>query len=264
MTPPATDATRPARGRLRTTVADLGHALAFLTILPLRTSDPGPRGLAGAAAFFPLVGTGIGALAGATRALGADAFGARTASVLAVLVLAVVTGALHLDGLADTADGLGARGGGTERRLAVMRDPATGVFGVLALLAWALLLTSALAELSDHEALTALIAAGAASRWAALVHADVAAPARADGLGAGFDPTRRAVGFAAVTAFLIAPLGCGVWPGLAALGAGAAAACATALYARRLLGGRTGDTLGATVALAEVAIVLVLLAIQHG
>jgi len=261
MSEPATETAAPRRGALGAAVADLGHALAFLTIVPLRLPDPGPRGLAGAAAFFPLVGALVGALAGAARALGADAFGPLTASVLAVLVLVVVTGALHLDGLADTADGIGARGGGRERRLAVMRDSATGVFGMLALLGWALLLTSALASLSDHEALLALIAAGAVSRCAALVHADAAPPARRDGLGAAFHagPAARAV--AAIAAIFVAVLLCGPGPGLAASAAGLAAAAAITLYARRLLGGRTGDTLGATVALAELSVVLTLLAI---
>jgi adenosylcobinamide-GDP ribazoletransferase len=253
----------PARGLLRTAVADLGLALAFLTIVPVRSGDPGPRGLAGAAACFPLVGALVGALAGATRALGADAFGPLTASVLAVLVLTLVTGALHLDGLADTADGLGARGGGRERRLAVMRDSATGVFGVLALLGWMLLLTSALASLADHDALVALIAAGAASRWALLLHAAAAAPARADGLGAAFRAPAAAGVVATVTAAAAALLACGALPGLAALAAAALAALAVTAYARRMLGGRTGDTLGATAALADAAVLLTLLAIWH-
>jgi len=254
-------------GRLRTVASDAAHALAFLTILPLRVGDPGPRGLSGAAAWFPLVGALVGALAGATRDLGADAFGPLTASVLAVLVLVVVTGALHLDGLADTADALGARGGGAERRLAVMRDPTTGVFGVLALLAWALLLTSALASLSDRDALLALIVAGLTSRWAVLFHAAAEQPARQDGLGAAFRVAPAALGAATTTAVLLAPFVCGIGPGLVdgwvALAAGLASAVAATLYARRLLGGRTGDTLGATVALAEVAVVLTLLALWH-
>ena len=251
------------RGPLRTVASDLANALAFLTIVPLRAPDPGARGLAGASAFFPLVGALVGALAGATRALTADAFGPLTASVLAVLVLAVVTGALHLDGLADTADGLGARGGGAERRLAVMRDPRVGTFGVLALVAWALLLTSALAELSDRDALVALIAAGAASRWALLLHAMAAPPARPDGLGAAFRVPAVTLAAATAVAAGVALLACGALPGLAALGAAALAALATTTGAHRLLGGRTGDTLGATAALSEAAAVLALLAIWH-
>jgi len=253
-----------ARGRVRTAAADLGHALGFLTILPLPLRDPGARGLSGAAAFFPLVGAAIGALAGAIRALGADPFGPLAASALAVLALAIVTGALHLDGLADTADGLGARGGGAERRLAVMRDPAVGVFGVLALIGWALLLTSALASLGDHDALLALVAAGAVSRWAAILHAGMEEPARRDGLGAAFHVGPAAIAAATTTVLVGVPALCGLGPGGAALGAGLAAAVATTSLAHRLLGGRTGDTLGATVALADVAVVLALLAIWHG
>jgi adenosylcobinamide-GDP ribazoletransferase len=264
MSGPATEAAAPPRGALRTAVADLGQALGFLTILPLRLRDPGARGLDGAAAFFPLVGALIGALAGAVRALGADPLGVPVASVLGMLVLVAVTGALHLDGLADTADGIGARGGGPARRLAAMRDSATGVFGVLALLGWALLLTSALASLSDRDALVALVAAGAVSRSVALVHAAAEEPARQDGLGAAFRVTPAALGAATTTAVLVAPLLCGIGPGFAVLGAGLAVAVATTLLARRLLGGRTGDTIGATVALAEVAVVLTLLAIWHG
>jgi adenosylcobinamide-GDP ribazoletransferase len=251
------------RGPLRTVASDAAHALAFLTIVPLRVGDPGPRGLSGAAAWFPLVGALVGVLAGATRALTADAFGPLTASVLAVLVLVVVTGALHLDGLADTADGLGARGGGAERRLAVMRDSATGAFGVLALIGWALLLTSALASLSDRDALLSLVAAGLTSRWAALVHAAAERPARRDGLGAAFQVAPAALG-AATSLGVVGSLACGFAAGFVALGAALAAAVVTTLYARRLLGGRTGDTLGATVALAEAAVVLALLAIHHG
>jgi adenosylcobinamide-GDP ribazoletransferase len=251
------------RGPLRTGLSDAAHALAFLTIFPLRVGDPGARGLSGAAAWFPLVGALVGALAGATRALTADAFGPLTASVLAVLVLTVVTGALHLDGLADTADGLGARGGGAERRLAVMRDSATGAFGVLALIGWALLLTSALASLSDRDALLALVAAGLTSRWAALFHAAVEEPARRDGLGAAFHVPAAALG-AATSITVVGAIGFGFVAGFAALGAALAAAVAMTLLARRLLGGRTGDTIGATVALAEAAVVLALLAVWHG
>lgn len=233
-------------------------AIAFLTILPAR-----PRAdtvdLRAAAPWFPFVGALVGGLAGATRYGAEPIFGATIAAILALVVLVAVTGALHQDGLADCADGLGIRGDHA-RRLAVMRDPATGVFGTLALVGWALLLTAALAQLGDAEALEALVVAAVAGRTAALVHAKTAPPARRDGLGAAFAPSRLAVAVAAVATISAAIALAGPAVGLTASAAAAAVALAASVWARASLGGRTGDTLGATVALAEVAVVLTLLA----
>jgi adenosylcobinamide-GDP ribazoletransferase len=244
-------------------LAPLTLALAFLTILPVR---PRSLDLGAAAAWFPAVGALVGAIAGGVR-VGADPlFGPTAATVLALVALVVLTGALHQDGLADTADGLGVRGD-RQRRLAVMRDPATGAFGVLALIAWALLLFAALDPLTQVEALAALIAAGTLSRWAALLHAKAAQPARADGLGAGFSVGGRALAFATASAVALsagaAVLGegtaTGLWQAAIAIAAAAAIGLLSALAAKRALGGRTGDTIGATVCVAEVVVALVLL-----
>jgi adenosylcobinamide-GDP ribazoletransferase len=238
-------------GRLRRAAADAALAVAFLTVVPIRAAAPGPRGIGGAAAWFPLVGAAVGALAGGVRAAADPLLGATPATLLALVALVGATGALHQDGLADTADGLGVRGD-RERRLAAMRDSAVGAFGVLALIGWTLLMLAALAPLPVHRALAALIAAAALARWAALLHAAATPPARPEGLGATFQPGR--------TALAAAALACGPLPGLAALAAALAATALSVLTARRALGGRTGDTLGATVALAEAAICLTLLA----
>ena len=250
----------PARGRLRTIVADAALALAFLTVVPVRTRALGPRGLAGAAAWFPLVGAAVGALAGGARAAFDPLLGPTPATLLALAALVGITGALHQDGLADTADGLGARGD-RERRLAAMRDSALGAYGVLALIAWALLMLAALQPLPVHKAVGALIAAAALARWAALLHAVAAPSARMDGLGAQFHPGRAALAAATLTALAVAGLAAGSLPGLAATAAALAAAALSVLTARRALGGRTGDTLGATVALAELLVCLTLLGV---
>jgi adenosylcobinamide-GDP ribazoletransferase len=256
----APDPAAPAPGRLRTIAADAAFALAFLTVVPVRTRSLGPRGLAGAAAWFPLVGAAVGALAGGVRAAFAPLLGPTPATLLALVALVAITGALHQDGLADTADGLGVRGD-RERRLAAMRDSALGAYGVLALIAWALLMLAALQPLPVPHALAALIAAAALARWAALVHAVATPPARPEGLGATFEPSHAALATATATALLAAGLAAGPLPGLAALGATLAAAALSILTARRALGGRTGDTLGATVALAELLVCLALLAV---
>jgi adenosylcobinamide-GDP ribazoletransferase len=242
-----------------------GVALGLLTILPApRGATPGEAGELGSAApWFPLVGALVGGLAGGVR-IAAQPLGALPASGLSLTALIALTGALHQDGLADTADGWGARGGGAQRRLQAMRDSAIGAFGVLALVWWGLLALVTLAALSGRQALYALLAAGALSRWAALLHARAAPPARADGLGAAFavDAPRLAVASAVALAVAMAPWGIG-----AGLGAALAAGCVAvgmAAIARTTLGGRTGDTLGATVALSELAVLLVLLAtVRH-
>jgi adenosylcobinamide-GDP ribazoletransferase len=258
---PAELAARP--GRVRRLAGDAALAVGFLTIVPVPAVDPGPGGIGRAAAWFPLVGAAVGALAGGVRALLDPLLGAMPATVLAVAALVAVTGALHQDGLADAADGLGVRGdrgdrGDRERRLAAMRDSAIGAYGVLALVGWALLLVASLAELSAAHAAAALATAAAAGRGAALAHAAALRPARADGLGAGFAVRRGGLGFAAVVVAALAWGLCGIGPGLLALGAAAATAGAVSLLAQRAIGGRTGDTLGAAVALTELAVCVAL------
>jgi cobalamin synthase len=90
------------------------------------------------------------------------------------------------------------------------------------------------------------------------VHALASSPARADGLGAAFTPGRVGAVLGTGAAVAASLLVGGPGPGAVALGAAALVAFGTSWYARRMLGGRTGDTLGATVALAELAVCLVL------
>ncbi len=239
----------------------LAAAITFLTIVPLRAA--GDAGLSSAAVWFPVVGAAIGALAGGVRVLGGDVLGATVATVLAMIVLVLVTGALHQDGLADTADGIGARGG-PERRLAVMRDSSTGVFGALALIAWALLFVTTLASLDGDRALRALVVGCALARWAALLLGATTAPARTDGLGASLHVGRPALAVATLLAAIAALAICGPLAGAAAIATAAVVVLLSAAFAQRTLGGRTGDTLGATVAIAEVAVCVVLLGVWQG
>lgn len=253
----AAEPPRAGGRRLRRAADDAALAVAFLTVVPVRA----PHGaLDRAAGWFPLVGALIGAVAGGVRIVADPLVGPATASVLALIVLVAVTGALHQDGLADTADGLGVRGD-RERRLAVMRDSAVGVFGALAVLAWALLVVSVLAELPAGAAAVLLVTAAAVGRWTALVHAAAAPPARAHGLGAAFRPGGLSLGLATATAAVVAGAVSGPASAVAAIAAGGAVAAGSVAFVRRTLGGRTGDTLGATVAVTEAAVCVVLAAI---
>lgn len=232
-------------------------AVAFLTIVPISPRAK-TRTLGAAAAWFPAVGALVGALAGTVYYVCQPAFGPGVAAILAVAVLVAITGALHEDGLADCADGLGVRGD-RERRLTVMRDAAIGTFGALALLLWALLVVSALAQLDRENGLRALVVAASTGRWSALVHALAAPPARRDGLGASFTvrPSPCVIAGAAAAAVSLASVG--LARGLVALGLATAIALLLTVWARAAIGGRTGDTLGATIALTEAAVMVALL-----
>jgi adenosylcobinamide-GDP ribazoletransferase len=230
-------------------------ALAFLTRLPVRPDRPWQGAdLAASVAMFPLVGVLVGALGALAFAI-ATALGLPPllAALLAIAALVASTGALHEDGLADLADGLG----GTSRaqRLQIMRDPRIGSFGVLALaLALAARAGARAAQAGPAEVGAALVAAAALSR-ALLPAAMLALPqARADGLAAKAGRPHPARVAATVTiALLIALL---LLPPLTLVIASAAAALAGAMVAwlaLRRLGGITGDVLGAVQQLAEIA-----------
>lgn len=237
------------------------RAVAFLTILPLPRAALGeePFDLAAGLAWFPLVGGAVGALAGAVR-IGLDPLvGRGPSTALAIAALVLITGALHQDALADTADGLGVRGD-RSRRLAVMRDSTLGAFGVLALTIWGLLLFTTVESLSQGHVLRALIAAAATGRLAALIHGICAPPARGEGLGAGLRVSARALALATLMATGIAVAATGPARGALALGVAVAVGAGSAAGARCTLGGRTGDTLGAAVALAELCVCVALVA----
>lgn len=234
-------------------------AVGLLTIVPVGRRELRAGSEAGAAAWLPVVGGLVGVLAAAAYGLGEALLGATYGAAFALTISAIATGGLHHDGLADTADALGVRGD-VAGRLAVMRDSGTGAFGTLALVAFLVLAIAALARLSPPEAAGALVAGHALSRWAALAQLAFVAPARADGLGATFGAQRPALAIGSVAALAIALVASGIWAGLCAAAGAAIAAAAMALLARRLAGGRTGDTLGAAVLVTELTVYSVLAA----
>jgi len=232
-------------------------ALHFLTRLKVAAGSDGD--LTGAARAFPVAGLVVG-LGGGIVYLLASALSlpALVAAALAVTATALLTGALHEDGLADMADGFG--GGRTiEDTLSIMRDSRTGAYGALALVLSVTIRVGALAAFTEAPgaALGALIAAHAGSRagMAALMH--LLSPARSDGLAASAGrPKLEAVIWAGGLAIVLALLGDGIGGGLAALIVGAAAAGAVGLLAQRRLGGVTGDVLGAAQQVSEAAMLV--------
>jgi len=240
-------------------------AVGTLTVLPMRTVHVDSRTAGRAMAWTPAVGAVLGALAGltawATRAVG---LGPLAAAVAAVAVLAVLTRALHLDGLADTADGLGS-GAPPSEALRIMKASDIGPFGVVTLVLVLLAQVAALTQLRSGEAAAALVVSAATGRlavtWAC--RQGVAA-ARREGLGALVAGTVAPTVAAATTAVVM--LGAaviaavaGADPLRAALSvvAGLAAAFALQVHCQRRLGGITGDILGALVETATTAALLV-------
>lgn len=237
---------------------DICSAFALLTRLPL----PGhaPQGARSAWA-WPVAGAVVGAGA-SLIAVAADVFAlpAGVTAAAAMAVLAMLTGALHEDGLADTADGF--FGGHTpDRRLAIMKDSHIGSFGTLALILVTLARWSALTALcaGGHGAV-ALITAGAASRVPMVALMAALPNARGDGLShsVGRPDATRAVWAGSVAAALtlvLAPWSL-VWlvASLVALTAGLGA------LATRRIGGQTGDVLGASQQLADAACLAILAA----
>ena len=228
----------------------LAASVAFLTVFPVPRTHISAASLGKATALFPLVGAAIGAFLGGLGLLLDRVLPPAPTAALLLLVSATMTGALHLDGLMDTADGV--LGAGTiERRLAIMRDSRVGAFGVVAGILIILSQFACLVELTGAARLLALTVALTMSRWAMTLALGLFPPARADGLGATFQAAtgRRPLVVGTLTAAAVAlvtgPLG------MVAFAGGAVAALAGGYLLTRLLGGLTGDTYGALAVLVE-------------
>ncbi len=238
---------------------DIARAAAFLTRLPITADFAHAADLANAARAFPLIGALVGA-AGGGMLWGAAQFGLPplVCALLALAIAALLTGALHEDGLADVADGFG---GGADRdaKLRIMRDSRIGAYGVLALLLVVGLKAGALAGVQGPGwAALALIAAHSWARGLMAFSMHAMAPARDDGLGAGAGRPDRVTALTALSLGAIAPLAIfGIEAGLIMLALGAAVAWAIAVFARRQIGGATGDVYGTIEQAGETAVLLV-------
>jgi adenosylcobinamide-GDP ribazoletransferase len=237
--------------------ADFLLALSFLTRIPVPPALS-TNGLALAMRAFPLVGGVVGGVGALVFLAASRVWPPLLAAPLAVAATIVTTGALHEDGLADLADGFGG-GGDRAAKLAIMKDSRIGSYGALALLVVTSLRIGLLAGLSPWRGAVALVAAHGGARAAAVI-VMAALPYAGDPEASKFKPTPTGVR-GPEAAFALAT---GAWP-LFGLGAPRAALAialalatttAMALTARRLIGGMTGDVLGAVEQLAEVGLLL--------
>lgn len=229
----------------------------------LRLSEGLPRWqLSDVLPVLPFVGAGVGLAAGLTFAIVRGIAGPGwLAAVLAVGVAILITRALHEDGLADTADGLGPHGLAAERRLEIMRDSRNGTFGVLAIALAVLIKVACLAQFGGSTGFAVLIAAHCLSRAVIAYPLLAYSPVHSDGLGArAGKPTDNdvwlTIGLGAAIAFLLL-LGKGFFVAVLAPVAAIAAAWFASRWIAERIGGYTGDTLGAIQQKAETAFLIV-------
>jgi len=236
-------------------------AVQFLTRLPVRLPGlPPPEAVGRSVLWYPVVGLLLGGLLSLVAWLGV-AGGVFLQAALVLAAWVILTGGLHLDGLADTADAWVGGYGDRERTLAIMKDPACGPMGVLALLLTLLLKWSALVVLLPQSSACLWLAALAgrlALPWLLLTTPYV----RPGGLGELLSrqlprATLRGVLLGGAALLLVLPLG-----GVALL-----TTVAVALLVRRALrqrlGGTTGDTAGALLELCETGVLVVLALAMH-
>jgi adenosylcobinamide-GDP ribazoletransferase len=246
-------------------VRSLLAAFGFLTVLPLPASwRGGEPELGRSATYFPLVGLVIGIGAAALDAGLARLVPVGVASVLVVIALLAISGGLHVDGLADTADGfLSSRP--RERILEIMKDSRSGPMGVAAVVCVLALKIAALQAIPRPARIGALVLAPVAGRSAMVLVQGVLRYARSAGTGLAFSRRKPWLGVAASLAVSVAVgFFLSGWVGLAACAGCLAVTAAMAGWSQRTIGGYTGDTLGATCEVVEIVPLLAAAAFAYG
>jgi adenosylcobinamide-GDP ribazoletransferase len=244
------------------------NAVRFLTILPVPNARNGmaPDWLTRCFRYSPVVGMLIGSVSAAVMLIADLMWGHSVAAICAVAASVAMTGALHEDGLADTFDSFG--GGFTvEKRLEIMKDSRIGTYGALALGFGVALRIGALIALPIEIAACALIAGHAAARSApALVMMRLRYAGDVSAMRVTYEESKPRAGellfiglmvlVAAVPLMWLAgPIVITGWIGALAFGT------LLALWAKRLLGGYTGDVLGAIEQVGEIGFLLGVLAV---
>jgi adenosylcobinamide-GDP ribazoletransferase len=236
-------------------------AVTFLTRLPVPqvkalAAAPSGTQLGAAVGFFPWVGALIGGLLWAFHALVEGSLVATLTGLGLVSISALISGGLHLDGLADLFDAAGGGRGDRARMLQIMRDPRIGAHGACALSLVLIGKVLASAELVQHGPTVALFVAPVFARMGASISICTFAYARPDGLGRSFHDHAHArhlvvAGLAAVLALALAGSAL-IVPAIVSL----LATLSVAIWAQHRLGGLTGDVHGAAIEIAELALLI--------
>jgi adenosylcobinamide-GDP ribazoletransferase len=227
-------------------------AIAFLTRVPVRIAFTG-EDVGRATMWFPLVGGLLGLLALAQSHLLGPSLPLPVLAFVIYGVHALATGALHLDGLADMADGFG--GGHTrDDVLRIMRDHVIGAYGACALIFVVGISVAALGSVLAQRASHVLVLAPLLARWPGIIVGSLLPYARSEGLGAasGYAGIKE-IAVATATAIIAAVMLAGL-QGVVFVVAVALASAAQVIWCLRKIGGITGDTLGANVVVCEALV----------
>ncbi|MFQ5328726.1 MAG: adenosylcobinamide-GDP ribazoletransferase [Thermodesulfobacteriota bacterium] len=222
-------------------------AFQFLTILPIPSSgeDLDGREIGQSSAYFPVVGALQGGIVAGSALLLSHLFSWEVVSALSLIIVVLTNGGFHLDGFADTVDGLA---GGTtrEERLTIMKDPRTGSIGVVALILLLLLQFILIKELHPSIRYGALFLLPVVSRWSMVPMAFWGRYAReGSGLGRAFTDHTGPIQLTVASAFTALALG--ILLGIAAIALLVPLTIIAWLWVsffRRRLGGVTGDVFG--------------------
>lgn len=237
----------------------LWAAIGFLTIFPVpsfcrQTEDDLPRSVP----VFPVIGLLIGGLVAGCVHVSAAHLPPAVAAVASIILLAIIHGGLHVDGLADTGDGFFSHRK-TERILEIMRDTRIGTYGCLTVLSVFALKIAGLASLPLSLWSSALFLAPLAGRCSMVLMLVMLPSARPDGMGVLFKQGRSfwevlwALSVLLLAAWLLLH-----WQGLVAVGAVLALNVAFMAFCQQKIKGFTGDTVGALSELSEMAVLVTL------
>jgi len=242
-------------------IKSLAAAFGFLTVFPIplkRTLLPGDMGKS--MAFFPVVGVILGGILVLADKILLSIFPGSVADFILISLLALITGGVHLDGLADTFDGL--YGGKTrEEALSIMKDSRVGAMGVVALILVIGLKYTSLLSISSSIKYPSLILMPVLSRWSMVLMAYLSSYARpAGGTGRDFVETVSIYGLLIATVFAVVTSGALFqWKGVSIAGLIGGVTILWVIYFREKLGGVTGDILGAVNEVNEVIVLLSIL-----
>ena len=240
-------------------------ACQMLTRFPAaRGVDYAPALDAAAVRYYPGVGILVGLAGGAVFAAAHGPLGPPLAAILAIVATVLLTGAMHEDGLADTADGIGG-GNSAERALEIMRDSRIGVYGVLALILVVGAKMFALASLAPWIGIAVLVAAHGLSRWSVVLVIATAPYVRSSGTaspvaGPVSSPTHLVAGGTAIACLALAAFAASPQAAAGVLVGLACGHIAIRAAFQAKLKGYTGDCLGATQQVSELGAYLGLLA----